>query len=286
VTYNGCVTKGRLPAAATLALTAALGALCACSGGDGADPVVLRLGRQVVRRSDFQRHLSALQARGMDAVDPQTGRALIETFVEERVLVLEARTRGYVGAAGTVDDEERAVQRLLTDDVLTKVSPSRDELQAYYQSHLDEFTLQEMAVVRQILVGTANEARDIRRRVLQDPKNFEILARTLSRSPEAAQGGLLGRFARGELPPELDRVAFSLAPRTQTEIVVTPHGHHVVRVDERTPRRVLSFEECAARVEALVRRQKQEHAVRQFVRELLARAEVNYEVAQTALHHP
>jgi parvulin-like peptidyl-prolyl isomerase len=265
-----------------LALLAALGLSSACDSSSG-DPVVLRLRRQVVRRSDFQRHLSALQARGMDALDPATGRALLDAFVEERVLVLEARARGFVGTAATADEEERAVQRLLSEAVLAKLTVSADETRAYYQAHLDDFTLKEMAVVRQILVASQNEARDIQRRILHDPKNFEILARTLSRSPEAAQGGLLGRFARGELPPELDGAAFSLVPRTQTEIVATPHGFHVVRVDERTTGRVLSFEECAPRVEALVRRQKQEQAVREFVRALLARAEVNYAAAQAPL---
>jgi parvulin-like peptidyl-prolyl isomerase len=266
------------PAAALL--IAALGVSAACDGSGGADPIVLKLDRQVVRRSDFQRHMSALEARGMDQVDPETGKALFDAFVEQRLLVLEARARGYVGAAATSDDEERAVQRLLSEDVLSKVAVTRPEVEAYYHAHLSEFTLQEMALVRQILVGSENEARDIRRRILQDPKNFEILARTLSRSPEAGQGGLMGRFARGELPPELDRAAFTLAPKTQTEIVVTPHGYHVLRVDERAPSRVLSLEECAPRVEANLRREKQERAVHEFIRELLARAKVNYEAAQ------
>ena len=280
--YNGAVIGRTAATPGLFVLIAVLSASYGCDGG-GADPAVLRLGRQVVRRSDFQRHLGALQARGMDTVDPSVARALFDAFVEERVLVLEARGRGLVGVAATAEDEEHAVQRLLSDAVMSKVTLSPGEAEAYYRTHVDDFTLKEMAVVRQILVGSQNEARDIQRRVLRDPKNFEVLARTLSHSPEAAQGGLLGRFARGELPAELDRVAFTLTPRTQTEIVATPHGYHVVRVDERTPGRVLSFEECAPRVEALVRRQEQEHAIRQFVRELLARAEVNYAAAQVPL---
>ena len=279
--YNDRMSARPSAAPAVLALIVMLGVHCGCD--NSGDPTVLRLGRQVVRRSDFQGHLGALKARGMDTVDPSMSRALSDAFVEERVVVLEARARGLVGATATADDEERAVQRLLSEVALSKVSLAPGEAQAYYNAHLDDFTLKEMAVVRQILVGSQNEARDLRRRILHDPKNFEVLARTLSRSPEAAQGGLLGRFARGELPPELDRVAFSLVPRTQTEIVATPHGFHVVRVDERTAGRVLSFEECAPRVEALVRRQKQEQAVREFVRELLTRAEVNYAAAQVPL---
>src|SRR5512138_802289 len=187
------------PLVAAAVLGAALGGAAGCDGSGGADPVVLRLGRQVVRRSDFRRHLSALEARGVDQLDPGTDKALFDAFVEQRVLVLEARERGYVGTAATADDEERAVERLLSQDALSKVTVSRAEIEAYYKAHPAEFSLQEMALVRQILVGSQNEARDIKRRIQQDPKNFEILARTLSRSPEAGQGGLMGRFARGEL---------------------------------------------------------------------------------------
>ena len=55
--------------------------------------------------------------------------------------------------------------------------------------------------LRQILVPTETEARDVRRRLQKDPKSFEALARARSKAPEAAAGGLMGTFSRGQLPP-------------------------------------------------------------------------------------
>jgi parvulin-like peptidyl-prolyl isomerase len=257
--------------------------LAACWAPDvpwSSDPRILEHEGGVTRRSDFSRYLDGLAASGVSTETPAVRRALLEAFIEERVLVLEARARGFLAPQATPADEQRAVQRLLFDEVLSKTETTVPEIDAYYRSHADEFRTPETATVRQILVASPNEARDIRRRLQRDPKSFEILARTVSLSPEATQGGLLGTFARGELPADLERAAFALAPGSQVEIVTTPYGHHVLRVDSRTPARVPTLEECRDRVKAAATRRKQDLAVQQFIRALLARAKVNHEAAE------
>ncbi len=260
-------------------LAVALAVLPGCSSRDALDPVILSLGRQVVRRSEFDRHMKTVEAREDAALNAAVRRALLDAFLEQRVLVLEARTRGLLAEGATARDEEAAVERLLLSAAQTN-PPSPADVQAYYASHPEEFRTPETVTLRQILVLSENEARDMRRRLQKDPKNFEILARTLSRSPEASQGGLLGTFARGELPPEIEQAAFGLQPGTQTAIAITPHGFHVLRVDARTPGRVQTLEECAERIRSILVRRRQDLAARQLVRELLARAQVNYEVAE------
>jgi parvulin-like peptidyl-prolyl isomerase len=241
--------------------------------------VILSLGREAVRRSEFVRHMQTVEAREDASLNPAVRRALLDAFLEQRVLVLDARARGLVREGATTHDEEAAIERLLLVTGETS-APAQADVQAYYKEHQDEFRTPEMVTVRQILVLSQNEARDMRRRLQKDPKNFEILARTLSRSPEAAQGGLLGTFARGELPAEIEQAAFGLAPGAQTAIATTPHGFHVLRVDARTPERVQTLEQCAERIRSILARRRQDLAARQLVRELLARAKVNYEAAE------
>ena len=251
-----------------------------CAATNTRDPNILVLGKQIAHRSDFVRHLRSLEARGVEIHDPSVRRAALDAFIEERLLVMEARTRGLLDPASSTDDEQRAVRKLLYENVLSRIEPSESEITRYYDQHVQEFAVPETVTLRQILVPSENEARDIRRRVQRDPKNFEILARSLSRSPEAGKGGLLGSFARGELPPELERAAFALVPGVATEIVSSPHGYHVLRVDAHTPERVRSLEECRGEVRDGLLRQKQDAAVRTFVRELMSRAKVDYEAAQ------
>ena len=90
----------------------------------------------------------------------------------------------------------------------------------------------------------------------------------------------MGTFARGELPPELEAAAFALRQGATSEIVTTPLGHHVLRVEERRPARPATLDECRARVEPSLKRGKADRAVREFVRSVMARAKVNHEAAK------
>jgi parvulin-like peptidyl-prolyl isomerase len=244
------------------------------------DPVILELGEQVVRRSDFERHLASIEARGKEPLAPEVRSALFEPFLEERVLALEARGRGLVKEGATAVEEQAAVEKLLADEVLARVTVGPEEATEHCRQHLSDFDTPEMVVLRQIVVPTSNEARDIRRRLLREPRSFEALARTQSRGPEASGGGLMGTFARGELPPELEAAAFGLDEGKTSEIVSTPLGHHVLRVDERRPARPATLDDCRARVEPSLKRGKADQAVREFVRSVMARAKVNHEAVK------
>jgi parvulin-like peptidyl-prolyl isomerase len=249
------------------------------------DPVILALGDQVVRRSDFERHVGALEAKGGAPFTPEVRRALLQPFLEERALVLEARSRGLLDASSTPDQEQAAVQRLLGSAVLGHVDITEEEVADYFREHGALLRVPEKVWLRQILVPTENEARDVRRRLQKDPKAFEALARTLSRSPEASTGGLMGTFARGELPPELETVAFALAPGAGSEVARTSLGWHVLRVDRREPAREPTLAEARERIRTEVLRRKSDEAWRQFVRAVMARAKVNHEIPEAPPPH-
>ena len=261
---------------------AVLLAVPACRADRGVpDPVILELGEQVVRRSEFERHLAAIEARGGAPLAPEVRAALFEPFLEERVLALEARARGLRQGRGARRTRSR---RRWSGSSRTRswpqVTVGPEEVTQHCRQHLGEFDTPEMVVLRQIVVPTSNEARDIRRRLLREPRSFEALARTQSRGPEASAGGLMGTFARGELPKELEEAAFGLAQGETSEIVATPLGHHVLRVDERRPARPATLDECRARVEPSLKRGKADRAVREFVRSVMARAKVNHEAVK------
>jgi parvulin-like peptidyl-prolyl isomerase len=255
--------------------------LTAC--GPPKDPPILSLGEQVVRRSDFQKHLTSLESQGA-AIDPSARSALLESFLEERVLVLEARSRGLVRPDSSAADEQLAVQKMLSDDILSKVQVSDDEIASYFQDHGQEFRTPERVTLRQILVSTESDALEVERRIQKDPKSFESIARTQSRSPEAPNGGLMGAFARGELPPDLEKAAFSLGIGG-TQVVKTDLGYHVLKVEAKAEARDRSLVQSRDEIRALLAREKSDQSVHDLVKELMARAKVNHEAANDPLRH-
>jgi parvulin-like peptidyl-prolyl isomerase len=242
--------------------------------------VLLELGDQRVLLSEFERHLATLEAQGDATLTADVREALLEAFLEERVLVLEARRQELLGPESTDEEEQAAVRKLLAISALQAVAVSEEDVDAYYEAHRDEFRIPESVTLRQVLVPTLNEARDLRRRLLKDPRSFGSLARSQSRSPEGAEGGLMGTFSRGQLPPELERAAFSLRPGATSGVIETPLGYHVLRVDARLEPRERSLEECRDEIRAQLIRRESGRRERDFVRELLARAQVNHEAAQ------
>jgi hypothetical protein len=267
---------------ARLSLFVLLSLCCAGSsgcraGGTVKDPVILSLGEQEVRRSDFERHVAELEAQGGSALSPEVKEAVLGPWLEERVQVLEARHRGMLGKEASADDERRAIQKLVSP--LSGVAVSDDEIAAYYQEHPEEFRVPETVTLYQILVSSLNEARDVRRRLAKEPRSFEVQARERSKGPEAEKGGLMGTFARGELPTELEEAAFTLAPGKLSEIVETSLGYHVLRVDAQQPAREETLPEASGRIRTTLQRQKADQRVRQFVSDLMAKAKVNHAAA-------
>jgi hypothetical protein len=260
-------------------LPSLLAALAAAScAGPPPDPVVLEVDQQVVRRSDFERHLAALEARGGVTLTPDVRRGLLDTFLEERLLVIEARKRGLLAQGAGPEDEQRAVSDLLARAV-PPPQVSDEEVAAYYRDHKAELATPETVTLRQILVATENEARDARRRLSRAPKDFEALARQTSRGPEAEAGGLMGTFSRGQLPAELEAAAFALPVGATSDIVGTTLGYHVLRVDARQEARPARLEDVQGRIRILLTRERSDRAVRQFVADLLAHAKVNHAAA-------
>jgi parvulin-like peptidyl-prolyl isomerase len=240
-----------------------------------ADPVILRLDDQTLRKSEFEERVAQLTRRGADA---SVRTALLRPYLEERILVLEARQRGLLKPGAPREDEKAAVEALLARSV-APADVTESDIARYYEDHRDEFQQPERITVRQILVPTENEARDVRRRLQHGPTSFDLLARTRSRSPEASTGGLMGTFERGQLPTELDTAAFSLAAGATSDIVVTPLGYHVLRIDARQPAREQSLDESRSRIRSHLLQERTAKGVAAFVQQLFSRAKVNDEAA-------
>jgi len=249
-----------------------------CRGPRPADPVILELGDDAVRRSDFARHLAEVEARGGAPLDAEVRRTLLDTFLEERALVLEARQRGLIGAEASPADEQRAVQKVLAD-AAADVQVSDSEVEAYYRAHTSEFVLPETVTLRQILVPTQNEARDVRRRLVKEPRAFEAIAREVSRGPEAPSGGFMGTFARGQLPVELESAVFPLAEGATSDIVPSSLGYHILRIEARQTARPQGLGEVQERIRTRLLRDRSDARAREFVASLLRRAKVNHAAA-------
>jgi peptidyl-prolyl cis-trans isomerase D len=196
------------------------------------------------------------QALAQAATDPGVKNFWTQVEAVIRATAPSDKVRNYVGLGARVTSAE-ARRRFLDRNEKVRVryvsstpaeidfddqSITEAEARAWYDSHTSEFRVGEQAVVDYVRVSKAataldsSEARqdleDIRTAVLEGT-DFAEEARHWSDDPSADRGGDLGFFARGEMVPEFDQVAFSLEPGQVSEVFATPFGYHLVKVEEK-----------------------------------------------------
>jgi parvulin-like peptidyl-prolyl isomerase len=121
------------------------------------------------------------------------------------------------------------------------------------------------AKVRQLLLGTATEAQEVRQR-LDQGEDFIALSQQVSRVPNAASGGDLGFLSQGSLPAELDEVIFALEAGEISQPVQGPSGFHIFQVLEIVP----AGPPARSEVEGVVIRELRQEGARVFIRECIA----------------
>jgi len=174
----------------------------------------------------------------------------------------------------------RAAERDLTIEKLqaaitAPVTVSEQEIDAWIARHRDNRELPEEVRAAQILVRTEADAIEARRRIVGGSA-FADVAREISLSPDAARGGDLGYFPRGQMPPEFDEAVFSL-PRGQiSDVVQSPYGFHLFLVIDRRAGRARTDEELRADVRTAVLAEKRDKAFRSWLTEARAKASIKY----------
>jgi len=216
--------------ALVLVLAGGLGG-SACVRGKPAQPpdwILIRLDGRAIRQSQFEGYLRANPSG--EALNQPARERLFRQFLEEELLLVEAGRRG-IAPLGPGEDRRaartRRIKELLNQVVLQNLSVSKAEIEPYYREHPEEFQQPERIQVREILLTNRADAEALVRRLRRSPRRFEEEARHYSQRPEGERGRLQ-TYARGELPPEFERVLFALAPGRVSDVIETNYGTCVI----------------------------------------------------------
>ena len=123
--------------------------------------------------------------------------------------------------------------------------------------------------------AAAQRLTDYRRRILAGQADFATLAAEYSKDGSAKQGGDLGWATPGRYVPEFEEAMNALKPGEISEPLVSRFGVHLIQLIERREVK-LSQREQRDMARDTVREKKIEEAYTQWVKELRARAYVEY----------
>ncbi|MBF0280276.1 MAG: SurA N-terminal domain-containing protein [SAR324 cluster bacterium] len=144
---------------------------------------------------------------------------------------------------------------LTLDQFKKNADPKEREITRYYEKNIEDYTTPPEVKARHILIKTdsemEDEERNVRRKQIEDILNqlkegadFEELAQQHSEDFSKDNGGDLGWFKPGEMVSGFETAAFALKAGELSDIVETPFGLHIIRVDEKKERTVQSLEEA------------------------------------------
>ncbi len=134
------------------------------------------------------------------------------------------------------------------------------DLRSHYARTRAKYARKESVAVNQIFLKLSPDAKKeqveagrnrlegLRERVMKG-EEFTELAKAHSEGPEAKQGGDLGVFGRGQMLPELEKVAYALKKGEVSKPVKTSFGMHLLWVRDKVLPGHESFEEVRKRVE-------------------------------------
>lgn len=181
------------------------------------------------------------------------------------------------------------VDAYLASRGIDAVKVPETDLRAYYEKHKTGFKKPESIVARHILVkvdkGASSETQSEALKKIESIRDrlgagadFSVLASESSDCASAAKGGDLGEIQRGFMPREFDQIAFSLKPGETSGIVKTRHGYHIIRVMERHPETVRTFEEMRGFIEQYLVKDYKRRKVEEIVEELKRSATVEIRI--------
>jgi peptidyl-prolyl cis-trans isomerase SurA len=179
--------------------------------------------------------------------------------------------------------EQIILARLMNQAVRSRVSVDAGEVEAYYRAHRDEFNQPAQVRVRHIFFrlepgATRPQADAVQAhaaQVLEEAKNesdFSALARRYSEDATAPNGGDLGLIGRGQALPEFEEAIFALKEGDISDVIRTPNGLHIVKVEAFAKGSERPFSEIKAEIERRLLQEKIEQRFQAWTSELKDRA--------------
>jgi peptidyl-prolyl cis-trans isomerase SurA len=169
-------------------------------------------------------------------------------------------------------------QRVIRQEIMGSMKIKREELEAYYNDHKDEFQRKEQIYLSGIFISTEGKdasgiaaadrkARDVSRRAKTGEK-FNELAQSNSDAPTAASGGAMPPFEKNELRQDILDAVWEKDRGWVTDPLKTSKGYEIYKVEEHMKAGLADFEEVQMQVEDKVLGPRMNGASREYLTKL------------------
>lgn len=238
------------------------------------DPVVARVGADVIRRSEVVRLFSQMPSQ-MQQLPPETVfPVLVERLVEQKLLAAAGYKEKLQKDETVREDVKRAEETAVARAYIKKALEARitpAAIEAAYQKQVAEFKPETEVKAAHILVDDENVAKDIIKQLAKGA-DFATLAKDKSKDRgSAAQGGDLGYFTAEMMVEPFAKAAFAMKKGdVSTSPVKSEYGWHIIKLEDIRQTQKPTLEESKAHIEESLR----DEAAESVLKDLRAEAKV------------
>ncbi len=175
--------------------------------------------------------------------------------------------------------EDIMIDKIMRDNVYNKIKIQPKLMRQYYYENIDEFRQKKEVKIRHIMIKfsahkgdreeTYSAAKQVMKR-LKSGDDFSALARQYSEGPNAENGGLWSFEEVNELRKDLRDVVYNLKDNECSDIVESPIGYHIFKVELIRPEKILEFAEVQEEIYKRLYREESARLKNQYINTLKA----------------
>lgn len=184
---------------------------------------------------------------------------------------------------GMIDEEEwekRVSQSLLMERLFESRNieiekPTLKEALDYYQENSLEFSRRGECSAEHLVVEDETLAKDLQKKIKQNPARFQALAREHSIGPEAKQDARI-TVEKDIMPVEIDRFLFDSKKGEVSHVIRTSYGFHILKTVRCRPPVNFAFEQVKKEIYNRLKEQKKRAWLQKFEENLIRQASIEY----------
>jgi peptidyl-prolyl cis-trans isomerase C len=172
-----------------------------------------------------------------------------------------------------MEQDRMVIQRYVEQELMSKTGVSEQEVRAYYDSHPDDFKHPEEVKLRAIVVGVRPGADQAEQdaakgraeqalKRIHNGEDFGKVAGEVSEDAARSRGGEIGWVRKGLLFPELESSVWELKTGEVSQVLKSPRGYHIIKVEDRRPAGNTGFDEVKSSLTMYVRNRKVDESLR------------------------
>ncbi|MGE5840431.1 MAG: peptidylprolyl isomerase [Deltaproteobacteria bacterium] len=257
------------------------------------NPVLAKIGDREIRMSDLDRIIGYYdqERQALIQKNPQQKLALLRRLVQGTVLSDAARKSGFDKDPSIKEQIDFIMNDFLATEyvrkeVLSRITVTEEDMKLYYQAHQEEFRTPESVKASHVLIRVnpgasddekkkAREKAEAALKRIKDGEDFAKVASEVSEDPGSkTKGGDLGFFSKGRMVKPFEDAAFALKPGQLSDVVESPFGFHVIKVEDKKEAAIEPYDAVKDKVREKVTADMRKAKVEEFIDKAMKDAKV------------